>query len=72
MASLYNPEIEKFVLAGLLIYPDTWGDVNIHLKDTDWTKVNRPIFSVVKQQLDKSPPESVAPIVLAERLKSFD
>ncbi len=71
MASLYNAEIEKFVLAGLLLYPDTWGDVNMVLKDTDFAKTNRPIFSVLKQQLDKSPPESIAPIVIAERLKSY-
>ncbi len=71
MASLHNPEIEKFVLAGLLLYPDTWGDVNMVLKDTDFAKTNRPIFSIISQQLEKSPPESVAPIVIAERLKTY-
>ncbi len=70
MASLYNPEIEQFVLASILQYPDVWGDINF-LKDTDFGKVNRPIYSVIKQQLDSTPPESVAPIVLAERLKTF-
>ncbi len=71
MASLHNPEIEKFVLAGLLLYPDTWGDVNMVLKEGDWSKNHKAIFSIIKQQLDKSPPESVAPVVIAEKLKSY-
>lgn len=71
MASLYNPEIEQFVISSILQYPSVWGDVNHVLQSSDFSKINRPIFDIIKQQLDASPPESVAPVVISENLKKY-
>ncbi len=68
--SLYSPEIEQHVVGLLLRYPDLWSDISF-IAEKDLSSVRQRIFSVIRQQLDQSPPASVAPIILTEKLKSY-
>lgn len=67
--ALFNVEIEVACLAILLQYPDTWGDFNL-ITESDWSKTNKPLFGVIRMQLDTTPPGSVSSVVLAEKLKA--
>lgn len=66
--SLYNVEIEASSLAGLLQYPDTFADFQL-INPSDYSEVNRDIFSFISQQLSQTPPASISPVVLSERMK---
>lgn len=69
--SLFNVEVESSALACLIQYgSDIWGDFYL-ISDSDWSKVNRPLWSLIAQRLNQTPPASVAPIVLAETLRGF-
>lgn len=68
--SLYNPEVECHVLSILIQFPDTWGDFYL-IEDSDWSKTNRSLWSLIKAQLSQTPPASVSPLVLAERAKGY-
>lgn len=68
MASLYLPEIEQHVLGLLLQSPDIWPDISFLSRD-EFSDPFQHLFDIVKQQLDSN--QSVAPIILAEKLKSY-
>lgn len=70
MASLYSVDIEQHLLGLVLRYPELVADISF-LSEKDFGTVRNRIFSVVKQQLDQTPPGAVAPIILAEKLKSY-
>ncbi len=56
-------------MLGLLLQsPDTWPDVNFLSRD-EFSDSFKHLFDVVKQQLDSN--QSVTPIIVAEKLKSF-
>ncbi len=67
----YLLETEQHLI-GLLLNQGSaiWGDLNL-LAPKDFSPVRRALFSVIKQQLDQSPPGSVTPVILVERLKSY-
>lgn len=70
--SKYNLEIEKHILALLVQNPEVWAEITI-VNDRDFSKAHRPIFSVIKQQIEsnlKNP--SVTSIILAEKLKIYN
>lgn len=68
--SLYNVEVEAHTLALLIQYPDVWGDFYL-IDESDYSKVNRSIYSLLKGQLSQTPPASVSPLVIAERAKGY-
>lgn len=68
MASLYLPEIEQHLLGLLLQHPDVYPDVSFITRE-EFAEVRQHLFDVIKQQLDSN--QSVTPIILAEKLKSF-
>lgn len=69
--SLYNVEVECHTLGALVQYgAEIWGDFYLVTSD-DFSKVNRPIYELIKQQLDQTPPASVSPMTIAERAKGF-
>lgn len=68
--ALYNVEIEAHAISCLIQYPDAWGDFQ-QIISTDWSKTHKPVFDVIKQQLDQTPPASINPLVLSEKLKSY-
>lgn len=69
--ALYNLEIEKHFLSTLLQFPQTWGEVAIpDLGQHDFSDVHKPLFNVIKQQLDSQQP--VTTIILVEKLKSYN
>jgi replicative DNA helicase len=70
MASLYAPEVEGNALALLLQDPSVWGDFYLINRD-DWSKAHQPLWDVIAQQLNQTPPGSVTPMMLAERLRGF-
>ncbi len=68
--SLYSVEIEAHSLALLLQHPDTWGE--FHPNDRgDYSKAHQPLYDILSLQLNSTPPGSVAPIVLAEKLRGL-
>ena len=68
--SEYNPEIESHFIGSLIQYPECWGEVSL-AKDTDFSPVNSSIFAVIRQQLDKVPPEPVSIVILSDKLNQF-
>ncbi len=68
--SLYNVEVEAHTIALLLQRPETWGD--FYLCDRgDFSKAHQPLYDILSLQLNSTPPGSVAPILLADRLKGL-
>jgi len=68
--ALYNLEIEHSALAALLQHPKTWGDFYLIGRD-DFSKLNQPLWDLISAQLSVSPQGSVAPLILAEKMKSY-
>ncbi len=68
--SLYNVEIEANSLSTLLQFPDTWADFYMVGRD-DWSEAHKPLYDIISQQLGVVPNGSVAPLVLAEKLKGY-
>lgn len=68
MASLYLSEIEQHTLGLLLHEPSIWPDISFISRD-EFAEVRQHLFDVIKQQLDSN--QSVTPIIVAEKLKSF-
>ena len=68
--SLYSPEIEQHMLGWLLNNSESWGEVSF-AAEKDFSPVRQRIFSVIRQQLDASPPQPVSPVILTEKLKSY-
>jgi DnaB-like helicase N terminal domain/DnaB-like helicase C terminal domain len=66
--SLYNIDLEKRLLAGLLQYSETWGEVSF-MKEEDFSPVHRAVFSVLKLTFERNEP--ISAILLAEKLKTF-
>jgi len=66
----YLPEPEQHLIGLVLNDPSVWPELNL-LASKDFSEVRRPIYQVIKQQLDQTPPGSVAPVILVERLKSY-
>lgn len=67
--SLYNPEIECNGLSILMrAGPEVWGD--FHLTDAaDWSEPHRMLWDIINLQLSQTPPGSLDPLLLAEKLK---
>lgn len=68
--SLYNVEIESSCLAVLIQYPDVFADFQL-VGPQDFSEINRDVFNVIQQQLNQTPPASVSPMIVSERLKGF-
>lgn len=68
--ALHNVEIEAGCIATILQYPDTYGDFYL-IDQGDFSETHRPLWQVLVQQLTQSPPASVAPMVLADKLKGY-
>lgn len=69
--SLYSPDLEQHFLGLLLNYgSDLWSEVNL-ISEKDFAEVRRPVFQVIKLQLDATPPQPISPIILVEKLKSY-
>jgi hypothetical protein len=66
----YLPDIEQHLIGLLLNKPETYADLTL-LAIKDFEQVRRPIFSVIKQQLDTAPQGSVEPVILVEKLRSY-
>jgi replicative DNA helicase len=67
----FNPEIESHFLACLVQYgPDVYGEVSL-ASERDFSPIHKPIFSVIRQQLDANPPGPVTTVILADKLKSY-
>ncbi len=68
--SLFNVEIEAHTLANLLQHPATFGDFYL-IDRGDFSKVHQPLWEMISLQLNCTPPGSVSPVVLAEKLKGL-
>ena len=69
--ALYNPEVESSLIAALVQYGiDVWADLTL-INEGDFSPTNRSIFALVKQELDKTPPGAVTPLMIAERAKGI-
>jgi replicative DNA helicase len=68
--SPFNPEIESHFLAALIQYPETYGEVSL-AAEKDFSAVHRPIYSVIRQQLEATPPAPVTTVILADKLKTY-
>jgi replicative DNA helicase len=66
--SLYLPVIEQHFLGLLLCEPSVWPDVSFITRE-EFSDAFQHLFDVTKQQLDAN--QSVTPIIVAEKLKSF-
>lgn len=67
----YNPEIESHFLASLIQFGgDVYGDVSL-ASEKDFSLIHKPIFSVVRQQLEAAPNEPLTTVLIAERLKAY-
>lgn len=68
--SLYNPELEANSLAILLRYgSEIWGE--FHLIDRqEYSPAHRVLFDHIKIQLDSTPPGSVDPLILSDRIRA--
>lgn len=69
--SPFNPEIESHFLAHLLQYPAEYGETGALITEKDFSPVHRPIYSVVRQQLEATPPQPVTTVILADKLKAY-
>ncbi len=70
MASLYSVDTEANSLAVLLQFPDSFGDFYLTTRD-DFSKAHQPLWDLVSQQLNLTPPGSVTPLLLAEKAKGY-
>ncbi len=70
MASLYNVEIEANALSNLLQFPEGFGDFYL-IDRADFGPTYQVIWDIISQQLSLTPPGSVAPLVLSEKLKGY-
>jgi len=68
---LFDVEVEKHFLGSLLQYPESWGEVSLAATN-DFSTVHQPIFQIIKQQLDSTPPQPVTPVILADKLKTYN
>lgn len=69
--SAYNPEIESHFLACLVQYgAEVYGEVSL-ITEKDFSAVHRPIFSVIRQQLETVPAAPVTTVILADKLKAY-
>ena len=64
---IYNYEIERQFLAGLIKHPETFVEISSFISEKDFfsenSSVNQTIFSVYKSIIEKR--ESVDPIILS-------
>lgn len=68
--NLYSPDTEHHFLGLLLNEPSLWVEV-AQASERDFSPIRQRIFSVIRQQLESTPPQSVSPIILTEKLKSY-
>jgi len=68
--SLYSPEIEQHFLGLLLNNPEIWGEVSM-IEEKDFGEVRRPVYQVIRQQLESVPVQPVSPVILVEKLKTY-
>ncbi len=68
--SAFNPEIESHFLAAVIQFPETYGEVSL-ANEKDFSPVHRPIYSVIRQQLESTPAAPVTTVILADKLKAY-
>jgi len=68
--ALYNVEVESSALAILLKDPTVWADFHLIGRD-DFSEANRPVFDIIALQLNATPPGSLDPMLLTERMKAI-
>ena len=68
--TLYSKTVEQHFIGLLLNHPDLWAEVSF-AAEKDFSPVRQHIFSVIRQQLESTPPQSVSPVLLTEKLKSY-
>lgn len=66
----YLPDVEQHLIGLILHSPQSWADLNL-LTFKDFMRVRQPIYAVLKQQLDQVPQQSVEPVILVEKLRSY-
>tara|TARA_Y100000361_G_scaffold154231_1_gene178920 strand:+ start:2419 stop:3936 length:1518 start_codon:yes stop_codon:yes gene_type:complete len=70
---IYSYDLETQLLAGLIKYPDRYADIASHITEKDFwsesSKINRTIFSVLKQAIENG--DKIDEVVIAQRVKEF-
>ena len=70
---IYSYDLETQLLAGLIKYPDRYADIASHITEKDFwsesSKINRTIFSVLKQAIENG--DEIDEVVIAQRVKEF-
>lgn len=68
--SIYSLQIEKYVLSGLIKYPDAFSDIESFINENDFVnEVHYTIFCVFKETFNKG--ESVDKILIAQKAKNL-
>lgn len=70
---IYSYDLETQLLAGLIKYPDRYADIASFITEKDFwaesSKINRTVFSVLKQSIDAG--EKIDEVVISQRVKNF-
>lgn len=70
---IYSYDLEQQLLAGLIKYPDRYGDIASFVSEKDFfsdgSKINRTLFSVLKQAIENG--ENIDAVILTQRLKDY-
>jgi replicative DNA helicase len=70
---IYSYDLETQLLAGLIKYPDRYAEVASFISEKDFwsesSKINRTIFSVLKQAIDNG--EAIDDVVIGQRVKNY-
>jgi hypothetical protein len=70
---IYSYDLETQLLAGLVKYPERYSDVATFITEKDFwsesSKINRTIFSVLKQAIENG--ETIDEVVISQRVKNY-
>ena len=70
---IYSYDLETQLLAGLIKYPDRYADIASFISEKDFwsesSKINRTIFSVLKQAIENA--ENIDDVIISQRVKNF-
>jgi replicative DNA helicase len=70
---IYSYDLETQLLAGLIKYPDRYSDIAGFITEKDFwsesSKINKTIFSVLRQAIDNG--EKIDDVVISQRVKNY-
>lgn len=70
-SSFYAPEVEASSLANLLRHGgEVWAEYHLNDRD-DYSVAHRPLWDIIKAQLDQTPPGSLDPLLLSTKLSGM-